>query len=294
MELVAVIAILLLGCLVAVVALYANELRRIARFIEGRPDDSNVPLPLGFPLPGLAQLVEVVDDRLARERQAEQRRRVAEQEFQEGLTGLSHDIRTPLAGAMGYLQLAADEPDPGARGECLAAAQLRLAAMRDLLDQLFAYTRSDVRSSERDGVESDSVAVLEEVLLGSLSRFEEAGAEPGVELGDGPLVVPADRESLRRMFDNVVDNMLKHGKPPYRICRRGDSITFANGVEDASALDVERVFDRFYRSDEARSKPGAGLGLATVRNLCEGAGMQAEASLGENGCFVVTIKASQK
>ena len=63
--------------------------------------------------------------------------------FQRDLASLSHDIRTPLMGAKGYLRLAQDEGDEAGRDRRLAAAEARLDDMGALLDQLFAYAQAN-------------------------------------------------------------------------------------------------------------------------------------------------------
>lgn len=98
-------------CGFALVLLYGHELRRMARFLRNRDGRSNSRLTTEMPGPGFADLARAVNgtldaaDRRERERAAEQR------QFQRDLASLSHDIRTPLMGAKGYVSLAAEEPD---------------------------------------------------------------------------------------------------------------------------------------------------------------------------------------
>ena len=113
-----------LGALIAVAA-YATELKRIARFLRTRDVHSNARVTSGTPAPGLRDLAEAVNaelDQASRERIAALR---SQEEFQRDLSALSHDIRTPLTGAKGYLQLARDERDAAVRDRHLGAASAR-------------------------------------------------------------------------------------------------------------------------------------------------------------------------
>ena len=116
-------------CGFALVLLYGHELRRMARFLRNRDGRSNSRLTTEMPGPGFADLARAVNgtldaaDRRERERAAEQR------QFQRDLASLSHDIRTPLMGAKGYVSLAAEEPDDARRAHYLQAAEARLADM---------------------------------------------------------------------------------------------------------------------------------------------------------------------
>lgn len=137
-------------CGFALVLLYGHELRRMARFLRNRDGRSNSRLTTEMPGPGFADLARAVNgtldaaDRRERERAAEQR------QFQRDLASLSHDIRTPLMGAKGYVSLAAEEPDDARRAHYLQAAEARLADMEGLLDALFAYARATDAASDLD------------------------------------------------------------------------------------------------------------------------------------------------
>lgn len=290
MEIVVVILLIVIVFLGGALALYVRELHRIARFLQTRSPESNAKLATNVPLPGFKKLIRAIDEGLVAQRAREHARRLSEQEFQAGLVGLSHDIRTPLAGAKGYMQLAVDEGDASARMEHLEAASDRLDAMKDLLDQLFAYTRSEARMHTDTPETVDAVTILAEVLLGNLPVFEQAGIELEVDLGERVFDVAASEEDLRRIFDNAIDNMLKHGIDPFIVQRIGSTIMFSNGVANPEVLDTGQIFDRFYRADPARSETGAGLGLAVVKNLCDAYDIAVDAHLEPDSIFVLELR----
>lgn len=284
----AVVAAVLLAGLVAVAALYARELARMATFLRNLPEDSNLLLSAPLPLPGLRPLADAVNQRIGARRREAAAAIAREGEFHQGLASLSHDIRTPLAGAKGYLQLAADEEAGPQQQAHLRAAEARLSAMQGLLDQLFAYTQSMTAGAAPTG-QVDAAAVLGEVLLGNFPVFEERGWQPEVSLGDEPLLLMADGDRLARVFENVVGNALAHGAPPFSVVREGRTLRFRNGLPEGVAPDAARVFDRFYRGDASRGSTGAGLGLAVVKNLCDGMGVAASAQV-EAGAFRLTLE----
>lgn len=100
--------------------------------------------------------------------------------------------------------------------------------------------------------------MLADVLTGQFPAFEERGWEPLVDFPDESLVVEADSEALARMFENLVSNALRYGASAPSIVQRGRSLTFSNKVPDPAAIDVNRLFERFYRADVARAQGGAG------------------------------------
>ena len=93
------------------------------------------------------------------------------------LASLSHDIRTPLMGAKGYLRLAQDEGDEAGRDRRLAAAEARLDDMGALLDQLFAYAQANDPDLALDLVPVAVLPALADVLVGQFPAFERRGCQ---------------------------------------------------------------------------------------------------------------------
>ena len=279
--LVAALAVALMA-FALVVRGYRRELRRMARFLRTRPPESNQRLTVQTTLPGTSELAAAVNGQLDRQAEEGRAQHRAEQEFQRNLASLSHDIRTPLTGAKGYLQLAAAENDDASeRARCLGLAQSRLNAMQTLLDQLFDYCRSLDAAREPVREPVDALAVLSEVLAGHFPEFAERGWEPALDWQDPALPLMGDREALSRIFENLVANALRYGTGDFTVTQRGRRLVFGNDMAatDAASLDAERLFDRFYRGDAARSESGAGLGLSVVRNLATSLDAQVSAAV---------------
>ena len=71
--------------------------------------------------------------------------------------------------------------------------------------------------------------------------------------------------------------------------REGRAQRVRNGLPEGARPDAARVFERFYRGDASRGSAGAGLGLAVVKNLCDGMGVQASAQV-EDGAFQLVLE----
>lgn len=274
--------IFILGCgagALLVMATYAMELRRCARFLRQRDDESNARLTRGAAAPGLSGMIDAVNeelDRAARERTAALRHR---QEFQRDLSALSHDIRTPLTGANGYLQLAEREEDPGRQWAHFECARQRIGATAALLDQLFAYTKASDPDLSLDCEPVALKPLVEQVLLGYVPAFEQRGWEPALAADPGDAAICGDRTALARIVENLVANALRHGVEAPRITVRQESLRIENRVADPDAIEVERLFERFYQADSARGRGGAGLGLATCARLAHAMGLELSARM---------------
>lgn len=272
-------------------ARYLGELRRIARFLRERDPQSNMRVTAGG-APGVTDLADAVNAELDRGAQAHVEALRHQQEFQRDLSALSHDIRTPLMGAKGYLQLARDEADPDQRERHLDAAAARIDATTELLDQLFAYTKS----TDPDlALTVEPVALkpfVEEILLGQYPAFEGLGWEPQVVFEDDALTVDADRDALARVLTNLVVNALRHGSAAPRISaeREGDRVLLivSNAVANPGSIDAARLFDRFYQADATRAAAGSGLGLAICANLARAMGMDIAAEV-KGGVLAIAL-----
>ncbi|WP_418739518.1 sensor histidine kinase [Enorma sp.] len=276
-----------LGALIAA-ALYATELKRIATFLRTRNKHSNARVTAGTPAPGIHELASVINDGLeetSRERIEALR---SQEEFQRDLSALSHDIRTPLTGAKGYLQLALDETDDDVRTHHLDAAAARIDSTTELLDALFAYTKSTDPDLLLTPEVVEVEAAIERALLAHYPEFEARGWEPRISCAEGTTIL-ADRDALARIFDNLIVNALRHGADAPRVSVSSQDSTvcieFANAVAPGTQIDADRLFDRFYQADSARNSSGSGLGLAIAANLAHAMGMEISARIekGEGG-----------
>ena len=290
------LCLLLAIALVAVVWLNERQMRAMELLLLARGRGRAGKVRLTFPTPAAralaSQVNALIEESDATRRSAEAERR----ELQRNLASFSHDVRTPLTGAQGYLQLYALADSDVERDECVAAAAERLNIMRGLVDQLFEFAKVDEGEQVLAREEVDLVAVVAEALIGRYPAFAERAWEPEVSLPEEPVMVQANGEALGRIVGNLLDNCLRHGSGAPLIELRvsgaapGFRLMVSNPADRLDALDVSRVFDRFYRGDGARQAGGSGLGLAIAANLAWAMDMRLEAGV-EGGRFVIWLDA---
>ena len=223
--------------------------------------------------PAVVALARAIDRHLDADLARDAARRATDERFREQLAALSHDIRTPLAGAQGYLQLAERAADPADAARYLARAAERLAAMRVLVDDLFTYARAADPSWQPELVPCDLAAVVTDALAARYGDFAARGWEPDVSVG-GAAPVLAAPDALARVVANLLENALAHGSGAPTVRVAGTALTVENPVAPdlAARLDPERLTERFYQGDPARRAGGTGLGLAVARSLAEAMG----------------------
>ena len=289
-----VACLLLAVALVAVVWLNERQLRAMELLLLARGRGRAGRVRLTFPTPAARTLAlqvnELIDEAEGARREAAAERR----ELQRNLASFSHDVRTPLTGAQGYLQLYALADSDAERDECVVAAEERLRAMRTLVDQLFEFAKADEgeQAAVREAV--DVAAAVADAVSARYPAFVERGWEPEVSLPENAVVVRADGEAVRRIVGNLLDNCLRHGSAAPRIKLRAAGegafeLVVANPAEHLESLDVARVFDRFYRGDGARRAGGSGQGLAIAANHARTKDMELTATA-EAGQFRITLR----
>ena len=204
-----ILALAALGIALLRLWAYRTQLLEMARVLEETPPESNLRLTV--------RMSGTAPQRLEEGRQLRLETSRREQELKYTMACISHDIRTPLAGAMGYLQLLGEEPERQA--EYQGIIRKRLEELEELLEELFLYTRLQSGSLPLKCGVIAALPPLWDALAEFYPQFEAAGVTP------------------------------------------------------------ELRFDRFYQSNPARAKGGAGLGLSIVRELMERMGGQASAQI---------------
>ena len=324
------VALLAMLCAVLAVLLAAIEWqqRRMARQLA-RKEDRLRGVRVAVRTPGAVALAQSLNAAAEDARRAvlqvqEERRRL-----QQDLAAFSHDARTPLTGAQGYLQLYAVAQDAEERDRCVAEASERLSAMRRLVDQLFELTKVE---GGRSALEEGPLLVdevLAECLAELYPAFVRKGWAPDVAMDEGIRAV-ADREALSRVFGNLLANCLSHGSeaptlrlrklPPVPGSQDGPAVSpvascapapaapgsptpspqsagwelsLSNRADNLEALDPDLLFERFYRGDPSRPSGGSGLGLAIAQGLSAAMGLHLEAQVDPaRKTFAITLRSA--
>lgn len=295
------VVLVLLGLTAAAEAvLICRLLRQMedwAELLEKTPAGSNIRLCAAVRCKAVLRAAQAINRRLDESQKQAAEARSAGRELQYSMAAVSHDIRTPLTGAMGYLELLKETGEPEKQRRYLEIIQRRLEDLGGLLDALFLYTRL---SGEETPLECKEVPLFEavcEALTALYPKLERAGAEPKVQFEDQGVRCSANEEALSRILRNLVLNAVQHGTGGLVIRQAGNRLYFVNRAEHPETLDPDRMFDRFWRADPARGQNagGAGLGLSIVRQLVQRMGGSVEARLqGDELTVCLTLPPDQK
>lgn len=192
--------------------------------------------------------------------------------LKEMISNISHDIRTPLTSIYGYIQLL-EECEDNERMQYYQIIKQRLDYLNTLLEELFLYTKLVNGSVEFTLSEVSVYDLLCQTLLPFHNQFEEKRIQLDLVFEDENCRIESDELYLKRIFNNLINNVLMHGMDKLTITQRVYHdfvyIQFRNNVKNSN-IKAEQLFQRFYTGDQSRNKQGSGLGLSIVKELVEG------------------------
>lgn len=197
------------------------------------------------------------------------------------MTNISHDLRTPLTSAMGYLEMIqnADLPSEEKSHE-IAIIEKRLMRLEELINSFFEFTKVISQDTPPDMETLNLVAILEECIAHYYDDYCNEDRKILFHCDKQKQMILSNQNMLMRIFDNLINNALKHGTGNLVItCNASDhiQICFENELLD-SDIDIDCIFDEFYTTDISRTKGNTGLGLAIAKQFTQmlGAGIDAE------------------
>ena len=265
--------------------LYRRQVRGLAQQLKDLEPGSNQRLTCSVRDRNILSLCRLVNTYIDSQQKLVLQAREAEEELKYTIASVSHDIRTPLTGASGYMQMAEKTEDPDKRKEYCRIVRGRLKDLEQLLDQLFLYTKL---TSQEISLQMEPVSLFPlvcEVLTGFYGKFQEQNREPSLDFQEEAIQIQGDSSQLKRVLGNLVSNSLSYGLGTLFIFQKGNTLTLANKEKDPESIDPDQMFVRFYRGDPSRNaskSSHAGLGLSIARELTQAMGGKIEARLHED------------
>lgn len=270
---------------ITVLLLYRRQVRGLSEQLKDLEPGSNQRLTCSVRDRNILSLCRLVNTYIDSQQKLVLQAREAEEELKYTIASVSHDIRTPLTGASGYMQMAEKTEDPDKRKEYCRIVRGRLKDLEQLLDQLFLYTKL---TSQEISLQMEPVSLFPlvcEVLTGFYGKFQEQNREPSLDFQEEAIQIQGDSSQLKRVLGNLVSNSLSYGLGTLFIVQKGNTLTFSNKVKDPESIDPDQMFARFYRGDPSRNASKgshAGLGLSIARELTQAMGGKIEARLHED------------
>src|SRR5688572_5794329 len=223
--------------------------------------------------------------------------RRADQIRRDFVANVSHELRTPLTAIRGYVEALLDEPeDAEGTQKFLEIIARHTTRMERLVKDLLRLARLDARQEVLEMARCDVRQIFSGVIADLSPTIEAKGQRVAIEVPQDAIQVDGDPAKLHDIVRNLVENAVNYSPDGADVTLAASRvngqyrITVADSGPGIPQEDVTRVFERFYRVDKSRSRPGGtGLGLAIVKHLVELHGGEARAENAPAGGAVFTV-----
>ena len=252
--------------------------------------DSNMLIHREFGLGGIGMLSDRLNDLLELRRKEKRYYQEKETLIADTYTNLSHDIRTPLTSLDGYFQLMEACENVEEQRRYLNIIHERIHSMNEMLEELFMFTKLKNESYRLELTSCCINRILKETVFSYYDDWVRREIQPDIQITEEQLYIDGNKQGLSRIIQNVIKNGLDHGKKKIRIVLKREQnqavLRISNQVIASEQIDIEHVFDRFYKADAARSKTSTGLGLSIAREFVRRMNGEIGAKIEENEFIV--------
>ena len=255
--------------------------------------DSNMLIHREFGRGGIGMLSDRLNDLLELRRKEKQYYQEKETLIADTYTNLSHDIRTPLTSLDGYFQLMEACENVEEQRRYLNIIHERIHSLNEMLEELFMFTKLKNESYRLELTSCCINRILKETVFSYYDDWVRREIQPDIQITEEQLYIDGNKQGLSRIIQNVIKNGLDHGEKKIRIVLKREQnravLRISNQVIASEQIDIEHVFDRFYKADAARSKTSTGLGLSIAREFVRRMNGEIGAKIEENE-FIVEMR----
>jgi len=221
----------------------------------------------------------------------------------EFLGNVSHELKTPIFNIQGYVLTLLDGglDDPSINREYLLRTEKSINRMIDIVEDLETISKFEAGEQKLEFTRFDLLALVKE----AFEFLEITAGKKNIKFhfdknNEKPVFVNADKEKIRQVLINLLDNSIKYGnnngntKVSFFDMDENILVEVTDDGTGISQQDLPRLFERFYRTDNGRlrEQSGTGLGLSIVKHIIEGhrQTINVKSSLGVGTTFAFTVK----
>ena len=192
------------------------------------------------------------------------------------ITNISHDLKTPLTSLVGYLDLLnKGDIKEETKEEYIKIAYNKSLRLKELVDELFEYTKITNHNIKIERLKYNISNLINQIVGESILDFLENNIELKLQNPYKELYYEIDVKLFTRLIENLIKNAEKYSDPNsvFQVIveekEKNIEISFINHCEQLQEKDLEKIFEKFYRVDRARSndKEGSGLGLSIAKQI---------------------------
>lgn len=271
MEFIIIILIIVIIILLTYLFLYHNEVKHISKEIDNIKDlDSNTLIHSKYNLKNINNLIYKINNLLTESKNIKIDYGNKNKSLMKMMTNISHDLRTPLTSALGYIDiiLKSDLSEEEKKKD-LITIEKRLRRLEELISSFFEFSRI-ISTNKLPTLEKINLtSILEESVIVFYDDYKKNNRKILLDCNQRKIIINSNKMLLTRIFENLIGNAYKHSNSDLIIKvekLNKVKIIFSNELLD-NDIDIDRIFDEFYTVDISRTKEGTGLGLAIAKEF---------------------------
>ncbi len=288
-----IIIILIIVILLLIIYLFSikRELKRIKNSIKLlKRHDSNHLIHSEISLKEVKELINEINLLIEKSKEDKIIYSQKNKKLKKMITNISHDLRTPLTSALGYIEIILNSNlSQEEKEKDLRIIEERLKRLDNLINSFFEFSKITSNNNLPDLTDINVISVIEECIVHYYEDYKNTDREIIFNNTIIKYKMKSNKEMLTRIFDNLINNALKHSEGNLEIKIENKSnfkITFSNSLLYPD-LDIDHIFDEFYTVDISRTKGNTGLGLAIAKEFTEVLGGKIYAKKTENNLNII-------
>lgn len=292
--------ILLVICVGIIIAqtilfyVYQRQIQNICRQLAFlKKHDSNMFLHCDIGIGCIQHLVDELNDMLELRKKEKQSYQKKEAQLSDTYTNLSHDIRTPLTSLDGYLQLLEETENPEERTRYLFILHERIDTLKEMLEELFMFAKLKNETYALELMPCCINRILKQTIFSYYEDWRKEDICPQIQITEESLQILGNIQGLHRVIQNVIKNGLDHGQKEINIRLEREKnyalLSISNFVLHPEEIQIEQVFEKFYKADISRNKTSTGLGLSIAKELVKKMNGEITATM-ESNLFCIEIR----
>ncbi|RXI40578.1 sensor histidine kinase [Clostridium tetani] len=270
-----------------------KELKNITKQLKEINDTkTNSKILISFSNNLVKNLALEINKSLEKKSTAEAEHKRMDLEIRQSISNISHDLRTPLTSIIGYIQLMEDDSlSQNERSQYIDIIKKRAKSLQTLISSFYDLSRLEGREYKFDLKALNLYDILCDLIAVSYNDFISNEIEPIIDIDEQIPLVIADENAVRRIFSNLIQNMIKYSNEFISISLKYNKdhtiLKFTNDASNLKEDDVKYLFQRFFTADRTRSGKSTGLGLAISKELVEQMGHEIFAKLSKDKLSII-------
>lgn len=263
-----------------------NQLNKINK------NKTNSKLLISFSNKIIKNLTLEINKTLEEKLKTEAKHKKMDLEIRQAIANISHDLRTPLTSIIGYIQFIEDDSlSKNERNQYINIIKKRARSLQVLISSFYDLSILEEKEYKFEIKSINLYDIMCDLIALSYNDFLSKKIEPTIDIDEQLPLIIADKDAVRRIISNLIQNMIKYSNKFVLISLKNNKdyivMTFTNDAPNLSEDDVSHLFQRFFIADRTRSGKSTGLGLAITKELVEQMGHEIFAELSKDKLSII-------